>query len=119
MKKLRLRAIAAIAATGLLVVMGVLPILPNTAQLATIIDNPHDFPIADSFEPPAGLISWWPGDGDPYDYEGPNHGELIGDTTYAPGVVGDAFSFDGDQDGIGNTCVGLSSFVRHKSDHLP
>ena len=48
--------------------------------------------------PPPGLVSWWPGDGDPSDIAGNNHGTLMGDATYARGMVGDAFSFDGQND---------------------
>ena len=40
--------------------------------------------------PPAGMVSWWPGDG--------NHGTLSGDATFAQGLVGQAFSFDGVDD---------------------
>ena len=30
----------------------------------------------DCIDPPAGLLSWWPGDGDADDVEGPNTGML-------------------------------------------
>src|SRR5205085_1655519 len=45
--------------------------------------------------PPAGMVSWWPGDGHARDIQGSNNGRLLGGTTFAPGVVGQAFSFDG------------------------
>jgi sugar lactone lactonase YvrE len=48
--------------------------------------------------PPAGLVSRWPGDGHTLDIADDNDGLLIGDATYADGVVGQAFSFDGDGD---------------------
>lgn len=48
--------------------------------------------------PPSGMVSWWPGDGNANDLIGTNHGTPGGDTTYAPGVVGQAFSFDGVND---------------------
>ena len=45
---------------------------------------------------PAGLIGWWPGDGNANDYAGTNNGTLEGGAiANAPGVVGTAFSFDG------------------------
>ncbi len=44
--------------------------------------------------PPSGMISWWPGDTDARDIVGPNSGELNG-TTLAPGLVVQAFQFDG------------------------
>ena len=47
---------------------------------------------------PAGLVSWWPGDGSPEDIADDNDGILVGDATYAPGMVGQAFAFDGDGD---------------------
>ena len=49
-------------------------------------------------QPPAGLVSWWPGDGNADDLVGANNGTLMGGTTFAPGLVGQAFSFDGIDD---------------------
>lgn len=43
---------------------------------------------------PNGIVSWWPGDDDPDDIVGPNTGTLVSGG-YGPGVVNDAFSFDG------------------------
>ena len=48
--------------------------------------------------PPSGMVSWWPADGHSLDIMGGNHGTLTGDATYAGGMVGQAFSFDGDGD---------------------
>ena len=45
--------------------------------------------------PPTGLVSWWPGDGNADDIEDGNDGTLLGGVTFAPGLVGQAFSFDG------------------------
>ena len=45
--------------------------------------------------PPSGLISWWPGDGNPDDIQDGNNGTLMNGATFAPGKVGQAFSFDG------------------------
>ena len=44
----------------------------------------------------AGLVSWWPGDGNTNDIVGATHGTLMGDAAFAPGVVGQGFSLDGD-----------------------
>jgi hypothetical protein len=44
---------------------------------------------------PAGLISWWPAEGDPRDITGTNSGTLVNGVTFAPGAVGQAFSFNG------------------------
>ena len=43
--------------------------------------------------PPSGLVSWWPGDGNANDIAGSNNGTLQGGATFAPGLVGKAFSF--------------------------
>lgn len=43
--------------------------------------------------------SWWPAEGDAEDVEGRNNGDLIG-VSFAPGVSGQAFSFDGMNDEI-------------------
>jgi hypothetical protein len=51
-------------------------------------------------QPPAGLVSWWPGDGNADDIIGSNDGALQGGTTFAPGMVGQAFSLDGVDDSI-------------------
>jgi pimeloyl-ACP methyl ester carboxylesterase len=45
--------------------------------------------------PPPGLVSWWPGDGNANDIVGSNHGALQNGATFAAGLVGPAFSFDG------------------------
>jgi hypothetical protein len=49
-------------------------------------------------QPPYGLISWWPGDGNANDIIGSNNGTLVGDVTFSAGEVGQAFSFDGIDD---------------------
>ncbi len=45
--------------------------------------------------PPSGLVSWWPGDGAGNDLHGGNHGVLMNGVTFAAGMVGRAFHFDG------------------------
>ena len=44
---------------------------------------------------PSGVVGWWPGDGNAYDFAGSKHGVLRNGVTYGPGRVGDAFSLDG------------------------
>ncbi|MBM4429340.1 MAG: PKD domain-containing protein, partial [Chloroflexi bacterium] len=46
-------------------------------------------------EPPSGMVSWWPGEGNAWDIAGPNHGVLYNGATFAPGKVGQAFVLDG------------------------
>ena len=43
---------------------------------------------------PAGLIGWWPADGNANDIQAINNGTVNG-ATVAPGLVGQAFSFTG------------------------
>ena len=50
--------------------------------------------------PPAGLVGWWAGNGDSTDAVAGNNGVLLGNTTYLPGKVGQAFKFDGVDDGV-------------------
>ena len=45
--------------------------------------------------PPAGLVSWWPGDRTADDMQGINPGELVGGVSYKPGMVGPGFVFHG------------------------
>lgn len=48
----------------------------------------------------AGLISRWAGDGDSFDSAGSNHGTLVNGATFAPGLIGQAFRFDGVDDRV-------------------
>jgi uncharacterized repeat protein (TIGR01451 family) len=48
--------------------------------------------------PPAGPVSFWPGDGNATDIQNGNNGTLMNGATFAPGVIGSAFSFDGVDD---------------------
>src|SRR5437016_9411593 len=45
--------------------------------------------------PPTGLVSWWPGEGNANDIVGSNNGKLVNGASFGPGVVGQAFSFNG------------------------
>jgi hypothetical protein len=45
--------------------------------------------------PPANPVSWWKGEGNANDSAGVNNGTLHGGVAFAPGEVGQAFSFDG------------------------
>ena len=50
--------------------------------------------------PPPNMISWYPGEGNGRDIGGGNNGALQNGTTFAAGMVGQAFSFDGFDDQI-------------------
>jgi Concanavalin A-like lectin/glucanases superfamily len=45
-------------------------------------------------QPPSGLVSWWPGDGNTNDIADGNNGTLSGGATFAQGEVGQAFDFN-------------------------
>ena len=46
-------------------------------------------------DPPPGMIAWWPGDGNAQDIIGGRNGMLVNGATFGSGMVGQAFSFDG------------------------
>ena len=48
--------------------------------------------------PPTGLIGWWPGDGTAADIQLGNNGVLMNGAGFGPGLVKQAFRFDGDDD---------------------
>ena len=45
--------------------------------------------------PPAGMVAWYTGDGTASDIAGTNNGTLQNGVTFAPGMVGQAFSLNG------------------------
>lgn len=45
--------------------------------------------------PPAGMVAWWPGDGNAADLAGSNAGTLVGGATFAAGRVAQAFQLNG------------------------
>ena len=61
-------------------------------------------PVEGCYDSPTGLIGWWDGDSvsgiTATDIEGANNGLMQNGTNQAPGVVGQAFSFDGIDDFI-------------------
>jgi hypothetical protein len=50
--------------------------------------------------PLEGLVSWWPGEENADDIQNGNDGTLQNGTTFAAGMVGQAFSFDGIDDSV-------------------
>src|SRR5438132_4032374 len=55
--------------------------------------------------PPSGLVSWWPGDGNANDIQGGNNGTPQGNLWFVPGKVGQAFASDpatADSAAVGN-----------------
>ena len=45
--------------------------------------------------PPAGLVAWWPSEGNTNDIINSNNGTILNGVTYATGKVGTAFAFNG------------------------
>jgi len=78
----------------------VIPRVHRTAGLVGVVLSGCVFAIraaaADCLPAPAGLVGWWPGDGNANDIAGTNHGILQGGATAnAAGMSGSAFSLDG------------------------
>ncbi len=59
-----------------------------------IVDNFSVTTASQCTPPPSGMVSWWPGDGNANDIQDGNNGALQNGATFAPGLVGQAFSFD-------------------------
>lgn len=45
--------------------------------------------------PPLGMVAWWPGDGNTDEIVGARNGSMVGSAGFAPGMVANSFSFDG------------------------
>ena len=50
--------------------------------------------------PPAGVVGWWPGDGNCLNVVGTNNGTANGAVSFAPGMVGQSFVFAHDGDSV-------------------
>ena len=70
---------------------------PTATRTTTVTPTPT---ASGCTQPPAGLVKWWPGDGTAENIVGPNDGTLIGDASFAGGLVDEAFSLDGDGDWV-------------------
>src|SRR3989338_305175 len=71
----------------------------SDAEIRELYEGTAPPPPADTcVEPPSGLVSWWPGEGNADDIVNGNDGALQNGVTFAPGMVGQAFSFDGVDD---------------------
>jgi hypothetical protein len=73
---------------------------PTNTSTPTRTPTPTLTPTVDAgvqvcVEHPAGLISWWPADGNANDIQGDNDGTLLDGATFTDGMVGQAFGFDG------------------------
>lgn len=70
--------------------------LTDTTISGLIGERTYTMAIVSSPQPyPSGLVSWWRAEGNTNDTIGTNHATLNGSVTYALGLVGQAFSFNG------------------------
>jgi hypothetical protein len=72
----------------------------NTASVNSILSNTISGNASDGIEitgngAPVGAVGWWKGDGNANDSVGTNNGTLQGGATFAAGLFGQAFSFNG------------------------
>ena len=72
-----------------------------------------------------GLVAYWPADGNASDIVGGNHGTLQNGATFAPGMVGQAFIFDGVDDSVNlasqppiSTAFTISAWVNFDSHNF-
>lgn len=73
--------------------------LPAQAALALLLCVPQHLPAA-AVPLPAEATSWWRAEGDATDVLAANSGALLGTTGFSSGRVGQAFVFDGDDNGV-------------------
>jgi hypothetical protein len=68
-----------------------------------------NFPWGTCIAPPAGLVGWWPGQGNANDRASGNNGAPQNGAGFAPGLVGQAFQLDGLDDAVlfPNTRLGV------------
>lgn len=59
------------------------------------IDNFMQSGVGACISPPSSLVAWWPGDGNANDLAGGRHGTSMNGATFGPGLVAQAFSFNG------------------------
>ena len=74
-------------------VFGIVDLAGNSVAATEVVGTT---PIGGTLQPPFDMVAWWPGDDQPNDIVGANHGTLTGD--YANGMVGRGFSLDGVDD---------------------
>ena len=76
---------------------------------------------------PSGLVDWWKAERNALDSAGTANGTLNGGVTYAPGIAGDAFDFNGTSgyiaippsaDVVGTGAFTVSTWIKTTSDGL-
>ena len=66
----------------------------TAASLVAVISTPVNAS-GECIPAPPDIVSWWPGEGNPNDVVASNRGTLVNGVAFEPGMVGQAFSFDG------------------------
>jgi hypothetical protein len=108
------------ATTSALAITNVQP--SNDGSYSVLISSPYGSVVSSSATlsvnaagcapPPAGLLSWWPGNGNAVDLAGGNSGALVGGVAYVAGEAGQAFSFNGNGEAVS---VGFAGSLRLQS----
>ena len=65
-----------------------------------VVDGAGNVTTGGPLTPPPGLVGWWAGEGGAQDSAGGNDGALRGGVGFTSGIVGQAFSFDGEDDRV-------------------
>lgn len=71
---------------------------PVSGAGAEGFEAPSTFCESGCLLPPTGLVGWWPGDGNAFDIQLGCNGVLMNGAGFGPGLVRQAFRFDGDDD---------------------
>ncbi|MFW9870258.1 MAG: LamG-like jellyroll fold domain-containing protein [Candidatus Thorarchaeota archaeon] len=102
---MRKRVVLIALATVLVLTLASVPAFSGIEGLT--VESKNQMMIAQCIEPPSGVVSWWTGDGHYRDVAGVNPMNPEYDTTFAPGMVDEAFSFDGVDDFMWATGEGI------------
>jgi hypothetical protein len=71
-----------------------------TNSSATVSNQVFTITVWRPVDAQAGLVAWWRAEGNALDSKGSNNGALTNGTSFAAGLVGQAFSFDGVDDRV-------------------
>jgi hypothetical protein len=81
-------------ATTMLTTLQFLDTSADTVGVDVLLDNVSVVPL-NCTPPPSGLVAWCPGDGNAVDVTSGGSGTVQNGASYAPGLVGQCFNFDG------------------------